>query len=140
MKQWLRKISGLFLASVLTVSLNGRIVAQAEEPAPQDPPPAISEHAAGESSASAAPSAGGEPEAVAPLTDPAATNPAPEATLKSENETANIEIAGPTDGKTPTDGKAPTDEKTPTDGKTPTDEKTPTDKKTPTDQQAPTDG
>ena len=163
MKQWLRKISGLFLASVLTVSLNGRIIAQAEEPAPQDPPPAVSEPAAGESSASAAPSApqdpppavsesaagessanaapsaGGEPEAAVPLTDPASTNPAPEAALKSENETANIEIAGPTDEKTPTDGKAPTDEKTPTDGKTSTDEKTSTDAQTPTDAKTPTD-
>ena len=140
MKQWLRKISGLFLASVLTVSLNGRIVAQAEEPAPQDPPPAVSEPAAGESPASAAPSAGGEPEAAAPLTDPAATNPAPEATLKSENETANTDNAGPTDEKAPTDEKTPTDAKTPTDEKTPTDQKAPTDEKTPTDQKAPTDG
>ncbi len=48
MKQWLRKVSSLFLASMLTVSLNGKAYAQAEQTALPETPPEIVDPAASE--------------------------------------------------------------------------------------------
>ena len=81
MKQWIRKLTSAFLASLLTVSLHGQVSAESEEVPALEPPLPISDPSA----STDAPAETGE--AAAPEAAPVEANEAPAVSAEAVTET-----------------------------------------------------
>ncbi len=110
MKLWFRKVSSLFLASVLTVSLNGKAYAQAEQAPLPETPPEIVEPAASEQ------------EMISALE-----------TILTQETTPTLETTS-TQGTSSTEDSTPTQEITPKEETTSTEETAPVQETTPTEE------
>ena len=96
MKQWIRKLTSAFLASLLTVSLHGQVSAESEEVPALEPPLPISDPSA----STDAPAETGE--AAAPEAAPVEANEAPAVSAEAVTETGDaptvsVEAAAETD-------------------------------------------